>query len=127
MLHFLHKLSFDLTTNRKKLALLLFLDDDYPKKKERKLWVRPINRMRQGHGELHHLNNDESRFFSYFPVSRDSFFRLHELIEDKIKRRITNLRRPIAKTERLHCMFLLFYTVTETVYSVVFLLTTIRV
>ena len=36
MPHFLHKLSFDLTMNRKRLALLPLLDDDYPKKKERK-------------------------------------------------------------------------------------------
>ena len=42
MLHFLHKLSFDLTMNWKKLELLLLLNDDYPKKKERKLWVHTI-------------------------------------------------------------------------------------
>ena len=42
MLHFLHKLSFDLTMNRKRLELLLLLNDDYPKKKERKLWVHTI-------------------------------------------------------------------------------------
>ena len=105
MLHFLHKLSFDLTMNRKRLALVLLLDDDYPKKKERKLWVHQVNRMRQEHGEFHHLTrnliDDESRFFRYFRMSRDSFFRLHELIEDKIKRRTTNFRKPIATPERL--------------------------
>lgn len=94
-----------LTMNRKRLALLLLLDEKAPKKKERKSWVHPINQIRSKYGEFHHLTrdliDDESRFYEYFRMSRDSFFRLHEMIQDKIKRRTTNFRKPIGTTERL--------------------------
>ena len=75
------------------------------KKWRKRKWVHEINESREYVGEYHRLcrelQSHEDKFFTYFRMSRDCFEELHQLLEPKISKVITNWRRPICSKERL--------------------------
>jgi len=75
------------------------------KKSRKRKWGHEINESREYVGEYHRLcrelQSHEDQFFTYFRMSRDCFEELHQLLEPKISKVVTNWRRPICSKERL--------------------------
>jgi len=82
--------------------LLLLVVRKKSRKRER---VHETDESREYVGEYHRLCRElqslEDRFFTYFRMSRDCFEELHQLLEPKISKVVTNWRRPICSKERL--------------------------
>ena len=69
------------------------------RKRNRLLWVHPINQRREEVGIFHTifegLRDAENKFFNYFRMSVASFDELHERLKDVLQRQNT-------KNEKLH-------------------------
>lgn len=87
------------------LALLLFRRRLKRKRKNRLIWVHPINKRREEVGAFYtlfpDLRNDEEKFFNYFRMSISSFDELHNLLKSHIQRENTRLRNCIQPVEML--------------------------
>jgi hypothetical protein len=75
------------------------------KKSRKRKWVHEINESREYVGEYHRLCRElqphEDKCFTYFRMSMYCFEELHQLLEPKISKVLTNWRKPICSKERL--------------------------
>ncbi|KAJ8879236.1 hypothetical protein PR048_019842 [Dryococelus australis] len=75
------------------------------KGKCRKLWVHPLLMERPSKGLFHNLFNDfhqdSDKFFSYFRMSKNSFYELLSIIEESIRKQDTVMREAIPSDQRL--------------------------
>ena len=75
------------------------------KRRKRIHWVHPILRQRESFGAFHtlisSLREDDSKFYTYFRMSIDTFdYLLHKLDTD-LKKQDTNMRNAISPKEKL--------------------------
>ena len=75
------------------------------RKRNRLLWVHPVNQRREEVGTFHTifegLRNDGNKFFNYFRMSVASFDELHERLKDVLQRQNTKMRNCIQPVEML--------------------------
>lgn len=89
------------------LFLLCLLNRKKRKKKckKRRFWVREIFLQRETHGAFHTLFQallrDRESFFRFHRMVPERFHHLLSLVEDRITKKETNLRKPISAKERL--------------------------
>lgn len=93
---------------KKKVVLAYYL---YKKKQKetvkckRSLWVHPILLEREEYGAFHtlfrKLEEDETKFFNYFRMKKETFQLLLTAIYDKITHEDTDMRKSISPAERL--------------------------
>ncbi|GBN50382.1 hypothetical protein AVEN_124460-1 [Araneus ventricosus] len=87
------------------LALLLFRRRMKRKRKNRLIWVHPINERREEFGAFYtlfeELRNDDTKFFNYFRMSMTSFDELHGRLKDTIQRENTKMRNCIQPVQML--------------------------
>lgn len=103
---FLIEVYIILKMNRKQLiALMLFRRRMNRRRKNRLIWVHPINEMRKAVGTFYtlfkQLRQDDTKFFNYFRMSITSFDELHGRIKDSIQRKNTKMRNCIQPVEIL--------------------------
>ena len=87
-------------------AILLLLKRNRRKRcKQQYFWVHPINASRLSLGTFYtlmdDLKNDNSKFFNYFRMSKESFFELLNVLEPHIRKQDTPMRATIPAEERL--------------------------
>lgn len=87
------------------LALLLYRRRKKRQRKNRLIWIHPINLRRKEVGAFYtlfeDLRNDDAKFFNYFRMSIKSFDELLVYLKDSIQRRNTQLRNCIQPVEML--------------------------
>lgn len=87
------------------LFLFCLMESEEEEKRERQLWVHPINKKRDTFGEFHHLFpdllKDNRKFFQYFRMSPEKFYELLNMLTPLIEKQNTNFRRPVSPEERL--------------------------
>ena len=92
---------------RRLLMLWLLFESPYPSHllDSPNMWVHPINKKRDIHGEYHHLmsqlREDRQKFKDYFRLSPEAFDYILECISPAIYKQTTNFRKPIGPEERL--------------------------
>jgi hypothetical protein len=73
--------------------------------KRRNIWVYPINMKRLEFGIFSHLYpdlvEDEEKFYGFFRMNIEQFYRLSQLVGEEIRKLNTNYRRAISPEERL--------------------------
>lgn len=91
--------------NRKQLIALLLFRRRIKRRRNRLIWVHPINEMRKEVGIFYtlfkQLRQDDTKFFNYFRMSITSFDELHGRIKDSIQRKNTKMRNCIQPVEML--------------------------
>ncbi|CAH1957177.1 unnamed protein product [Acanthoscelides obtectus] len=74
-------------------------------KRRRSLWVHPMLGLRESKGTYNLLHEDllqdPSKFFNYYRMSIQSFEKLHNILENKLIKKDTTMRRSISSKERL--------------------------
>ncbi|CAH1972837.1 unnamed protein product [Acanthoscelides obtectus] len=74
-------------------------------KRRRSLWVHPMLGLRESKGTYNLLHEDllqdPSKFFNYYLMSIQSFEKLHNILENKLIKKDTTMRRSISSKERL--------------------------
>lgn len=87
------------------LGLLLFRRRMKRRRKNRLIWVHPINERREEVGAFYtlfeQLRQDDTKFFNYFRMSMTSFDGLHGRLKDTIQRKNTKMRNCIQPVEML--------------------------
>lgn len=92
-------------TFEEEALLLLLLRKRKRRRRVRTLWIHPLLSFRRQEGHFYNLfgklKEDENKFFNYFRMSISSFNELLEILDSKIKRCDTNMRKSIPAEERL--------------------------
>lgn len=74
-------------------------------KRKKKFWVHPILLEREGYGVFYtlfeNLKKDETKFFNFFRMNIETFFKLLKIVHGKLKHADTNMRESITPAERL--------------------------
>jgi len=69
------------------------------------MWVHPILLERESCGVFYtffeNLKNDETKFFNFFRMNQESFCKLLEIVQDKLRQADTNMCISITPAERL--------------------------
>ena len=95
----------DFKSEEELLLLLLLKRRRQRRKKTQLVWVNNINKQRLLLGEFHTLVKElasyEDKFFEYFRMSQHQFYYILDLLEDDIKKELTQFRQPIRACERL--------------------------
>ena len=72
------------------------------KKEKPRFWISDHIKFRQERGEFTLFNDlSDEKFTNYFRMERKTFFEIHGLIKDDIKKKNTNMRESISSLERL--------------------------
>lgn len=93
---------------KKKLVLAYYLYKKKQKeieKRKRSSWVHPILLEREKYGAFQtlftQLEEDETKFYNYFRMKKETFQLLLTAIYDKIRHEDTDMRKSISPVERL--------------------------
>nr|XP_022904009.1 protein ALP1-like [Onthophagus taurus]XP_022908872.1 protein ALP1-like [Onthophagus taurus] len=76
------------------------------RKRKKRIGVHYLNRTRLTNGEFHQLyydlRRDPSKFFEFLRMSIDTFDYILIRIKDRLRKKVTNFKRPISPVERLY-------------------------
>ena len=95
----------DFKSEEELLLLLLLKRRRQRRKRTRLVWVHNINKQHLLLGEFHILVKElatyEDKFFEYFRMPQHQFQYIINLLEDDIKKELTQIRQPTSASERL--------------------------